>query len=59
MALVILLWCVAALLGTAVLAAAAARSRHATRAVYALCLAACVSGLAAALFQRWTVGLRS
>jgi formate hydrogenlyase subunit 3/multisubunit Na+/H+ antiporter MnhD subunit len=51
MALAILLWCVAMLMGTAVLAVAAARSRHATRMVYALCLAACGVGLAAALFH--------
>jgi formate hydrogenlyase subunit 3/multisubunit Na+/H+ antiporter MnhD subunit len=51
MALAILLWCVAALLGTAVLAVAAARSRRATPAVYALCFAACGTGLVAALFH--------
>lgn len=51
MAIAILLWCIAALAGTAVVAVAAARSRHATRMVYALCFAACGIALSAALFH--------
>ncbi|MGH6620630.1 MAG: hydrogenase 4 subunit B, partial [Alphaproteobacteria bacterium] len=51
MAIGILLWCIGALAGTAVVAVAAARSRHATRMVYALCFAACGVALSAALVR--------
>jgi hydrogenase-4 component B len=51
MPLLIALWCVAALLGTACLGAAISRRREAGAIVYGICLAASLVGLAAALVQ--------
>ena len=49
MPLTVAMWCVAALLGIALLAGAMARSRSATLVVYAACLVATAVALAAAL----------
>jgi formate hydrogenlyase subunit 3/multisubunit Na+/H+ antiporter MnhD subunit len=49
MAVIATLWCVAALLGTAILAAALHRAHAATRSVYVSCLLACLIILAFAL----------
>ena len=49
MAVSLALWCVAVLIGVAVLAVVICRSRFANAAVYGLCLAATVAGFAVAL----------